>query len=83
MRNNKSVGKQPTGHRPISPIQYTISDLTIVLRAGQTKIREWIDKKKLLSYKIDGTVFVTATDAEAFVDRYRESALAHFKVSEN
>jgi len=83
MLNDKSVGKQPTGHPRISPIQYTISDLTIVLSAGQTKIREWIDKKKLRAYRIDGTVFVKATDVEAFIDLYRESALAHFKVSEN
>ena len=83
MQNSKNAGKQPTGISLVRPIQYTISDLTVVLRAGATKIRQWIDSKRLPAYKIDGTVFVKATDAEAFIDLHRESALSQFKVSEN
>lgn len=74
---------QPTGISLVRPIQYTISDLTVVLRAGPTKIRQWIDNKRLPAYKIDGTVFVKVTDVEVFIDQHRASALSQFKVSEN
>ncbi len=55
----------------LRPIQFTQSELQVVLGAGKTKISEWIKRGHLRSYKIDGTVFVHSRDVVLFVEKYR------------
>ena len=51
----------------LKPIQFTQSELQVVLGVGKTKINDG----RLPSYKIDGTVFVHSRDVVLFVEKYR------------
>lgn len=69
--SNRSGGKPS---RDLSDaILLTRKDLTRVLRAGLTKIDEWIKDKKLHVFQVDprGTVYCTRDDVLDFVNRYR------------
>lgn len=56
----------------LNPIQFTQSELQVVLGVGKTKINEWINDGRLRSYRIDGTVFVHYRDVGLFVEKYRQ-----------
>ncbi|MCY2976676.1 MAG: helix-turn-helix domain-containing protein [Planctomycetota bacterium] len=74
MKKNRDDNPKPALKRAamLRPIQYRVNELEYVLGAGETKIRQWIEDKKLPSYRIDGTIYVHRIDAFAFVEKYRE-----------
>jgi excisionase family DNA binding protein len=55
----------------LKPIQFTQTELQVVLGVGKTKVSEWINDGRLPSYKIDGTVFVHSRDVVLFVEKHR------------
>jgi hypothetical protein len=77
------------GNKALLPIlQYTISQLVVVLSMGETKIRNLIDEGELISYRVGGTIFVSVADANAFIEMHRERAMRAsnpglFQVTEN